>query len=456
MQSRPKPPTDQHFPNAALQQAFNRNTFKLIPPHSIDRKFYHDSCFEVFSLIEHYQLSFIVYCERSVNPSLVSEFYNNLHTSDGVLYRTRVAKRSLDFSYQILQEFLGCRQSMNDFALFGRPRPDGPLAHITTFSSLELSALDNALFKVVINCLLPIVSRVLALLRPSHMFLLFAMRHRLDVNIALNIFHCIIHFTQPVQQTVHMSFGNLIIDWLESMHANSTNGQKQSSGDEAPTNSRDSGSSGSVVFRRCSAGGAGGGWGLAGGRRGGRGVRPEDGVGEQDPLDGVDDEGDVCVEGGFDGGFDDAGGDVGLVGIGGRGGGDVEGEDAGLAGGLGGEGVAGGLEGGEGVVAGEDVEEHQLDLLLLGQGVESAGGEGGEGVVGGGEDGEAVEAVVELAVDLLVHAGLLEEANEGGELTSLGQDRREVERPGWGRCGGHRRLGTGGWKEQRDQETKGQ
>ncbi|KAG6524235.1 hypothetical protein ZIOFF_014141 [Zingiber officinale] len=176
---------------------------------------------------------------QSVNVSLVSEFYNSLHTSDGINYRTRVVKRTLDFSYELLQSFLGCLPSTNDFVFyptlpdelpppfehlsitsmhqffFARPRPDGPDAHITNFSSLELSTENAAMFKVIINCLFPIVSCALAALHPPHMFALYVIRHSLDINIALNIFHYIIHFTQPVQESIHMPYDHLITDWLD-------------------------------------------------------------------------------------------------------------------------------------------------------------------------------------------------------------------------------------------------
>ena len=247
--SRPHPPTDPRFPNAAMQQAFSKNTFKLITPRSVDLQYYRTSCFDTYNRFKHYKLDSLLTCERDINIGLVSEFYNNLHTSDGVNYRTRVAKRSLDFSYEILQSYLECLPSNNDFVFypnlpdelpppfehisiasmhqffFGRPRPDGPDAHITKFSSLELSAENAALFKVIINCLFPIASRALAILRPPHMFALYAIRHSLDINITLNIFHCIIHFTQPVQQTIHMPFGHLITDWLASQKVDVSRGR---------------------------------------------------------------------------------------------------------------------------------------------------------------------------------------------------------------------------------------
>lgn len=102
--------------------------------------------------------------------------------------------------------------------------------------------------------------------------------------------------------------------------------------------------------------------------------------------------------------------------------------------------------------------EDQLDLLLLREVVEGA--EAREGVVGGGEDCQAVVAVVQLAVELNVDAGLLEEADEGGVLPALHQDGRQVE----GAAGGGRgSLGLGqrgsqeeeGWDRQEEEHEAG-
>ncbi|KAG6525649.1 hypothetical protein ZIOFF_015614 [Zingiber officinale] len=154
-----------------MQQAFSKHTFKLRTPRSVDFQYYRTSCFDTYNWFKHYKLDSLLTCERDVNVNLVSEFYNNLHTSYGVNYRTRVAKRSLDFSYEILRSYLDWLPSNNDFVfypnltdelpppfehiritsmhqfLFGHPRPDGPNAQITKFSSLELSAKNAALFK---------------------------------------------------------------------------------------------------------------------------------------------------------------------------------------------------------------------------------------------------------------------------------------------------------------------
>ncbi|KAF7823417.1 hypothetical protein G2W53_021561 [Senna tora] len=99
---------------------------------------------------------------------------------------------------------------------------------------------------------------------------------------------------------------------------------------------------------------------------------------------------------------------------------DVQGEPIGVVPGLRPDGVAEGVETGEGDEGGYDVELDELVLLLVGEGVEEAGLEGGEGVVGGGEEGEAVVGVGELGVDLGGNLGRLEEADEGGEPAGFG------------------------------------
>lgn len=98
-----------------------------------------------------------------------------------------------------------------------------------------------------------------------------------------------------------------------------------------------------------------------------------------------------------------------------------------MAGGLRVDGVAGGLEGGEGVEAGEDVVEHESNLLLRGEPVECALLQAGEGSVGGGEDGKAVVGIVELALDLLTYSSVPEEAEEGRVVIGLLENGGEVE-----------------------------
>ncbi|CAD5170306.1 unnamed protein product [Musa acuminata subsp. malaccensis] len=170
-------------------------------------------------------------------------------------------------------------------------------------------------------------------------------------------------------------------------------------------------------------------------RRRRRRLGAEDLVRQQHLLDGVHHQREVGVDGVVDGNLDDARGDVGLVV---RRRGHVERPHAGLPRRLRHHRVGRGLERGQAVVAREDVVEDELDLLLLAEAVECADLEAGKGVVGGGEQGEPVVAVVELAVDLLVHLGLAEEADEGGVPPALGEDGSDVELAGGGGRSGFR------------------
>ncbi|KAG6535025.1 hypothetical protein ZIOFF_008942 [Zingiber officinale] len=115
----------------------------------------------------------------------------------------------------LFKSLMGCLSMHQDF--YGWPRLDGPLASITTYSTMELSPADYALFKVIVNCILPIITWALAAFRPMHVFIIYALSQSLDVNIALNMFQCIIHFTRPAHGMIHMSFDHVITEWLESM-----------------------------------------------------------------------------------------------------------------------------------------------------------------------------------------------------------------------------------------------
>ena len=120
--------------------------------------------------------------------------------------------------------------------------------------------------------------------------------------------------------------------------------------------------------------------------------------------------------------------------------------------------VAGRLERGQAVVAGQDVVEQQLDLLLVGEGVERAGLELGEGVVVGREEGEPVVRVLELAGDLLGYPGGIQQAEQRRVLPAVFQDARQVELRwwwAWARSrGGVRRCRCCHCQEEREEEKK--
>lgn len=44
---------------------------------------------------------------------------------------------------------------------------------------------DNVLYKVIIACILPSTTKELAVIKPYHLFILYALRHHLDIDIGL-------------------------------------------------------------------------------------------------------------------------------------------------------------------------------------------------------------------------------------------------------------------------------
>ncbi|KAG6469905.1 hypothetical protein ZIOFF_070838 [Zingiber officinale] len=97
------------------------------------------------------------------------------------------------------------------FTLFLRPQPEqgddlGVAAKITRgqVASVDLGKLVRVRGKILT-------------IRLPHLFILYAFRQVLDINVTLNMFQCIIHFIKPVHGTVHMSFKHLITEWLASL-----------------------------------------------------------------------------------------------------------------------------------------------------------------------------------------------------------------------------------------------
>ena len=173
--SRPQPSISGRFPNHNFEEAFRQRTFKLLPCRSVDRKFMDEFCPTVSETISYYKLDSLVYLERDINYDLVSEFYNNLHQTKDVSYKTRVAKRTLDFSFSSFFDYLGCRRcSGNVFSIypdlpdplpppfdissddiyeyfFRYPRPGGLDeldVDFPTFAALRLSPQDYILLKL--------------------------------------------------------------------------------------------------------------------------------------------------------------------------------------------------------------------------------------------------------------------------------------------------------------------
>ena len=104
-------------------------------------------CPSVSETLAYYKLDSLVYLERDINSDLVSEFYNNLHqTSDGS-YKTRVAKRTIDFSIVEFFGYLGCRMCSGDpFPIYPDLLESLPLHlmyHLTLSMSISLDTLDR-------------------------------------------------------------------------------------------------------------------------------------------------------------------------------------------------------------------------------------------------------------------------------------------------------------------------
>ena len=201
-------------------------------------------CPTVSEIIAYYKLDSLVYLERDINYDLVSEFYNNLHQTTDVSYKTKVAKQTLDFSFSAFFDYLDCRRcSGNVFSIypdlpdplpspfdvssdsiyeyfFGHPRPGGQDeldVDFPTFAALRLSAPDYILFKIVTNCLLPITSKPLSEIRPYHCLMLYGLRRRLDFDIMSSIYSSIISYSELNSFTVYMPYGHIITDWLETL-----------------------------------------------------------------------------------------------------------------------------------------------------------------------------------------------------------------------------------------------
>lgn len=233
--SNPRP--GRRFPSPALKKRFDEHQFQIIRFKIIDQRFFLQWCREVYDIITHYQLDLLVSCNHGAHHTFLSEFFNNLTPTDvDFHYQTMVGGRPLAFSLPVWEEFLGCRHSNSNVIfypsyvdplpipfnnitlnflfehLFGGHRP----LNVTRFDSQRLRVMDNVLYKVIIHCLLPIVTRGMAKMRAPHSFLLYALKHRLDVNVALNTFMCITSHVPAVRHKVHMPFGHLLTRWIAS------------------------------------------------------------------------------------------------------------------------------------------------------------------------------------------------------------------------------------------------
>lgn len=240
---------DPRFPSEFHKHQFQTNTFQLMPTRSLDHKFFNQYAPLVMQVIGHYRLQKLVYCVHDINLDLVTEFYNNLQpTGDRLIYKSRVAKTNISFTPEILRAFLDCRESTSTLecypsiqepsgnfsildihqSFFNRPRQPG----VNLFPAMSLAAPDNVLYKVIVGCILPIVSRGQAKIRSHHLVALHFLKNQLDLNIALNIFLCITHFSVPVHKKIYMPFAHIITFWLESLGIDTSRGTVQKMSDK--------------------------------------------------------------------------------------------------------------------------------------------------------------------------------------------------------------------------------
>lgn len=82
---------------------------------------------------------------------------------------------------------------------------------IITFDFTRLRVHDYILFRVIIPCILPINIRNLAIMRHFHLFMLYALHQRVDMNINLHIFYSIIYHSEIITNgRIHMLYCHVI------------------------------------------------------------------------------------------------------------------------------------------------------------------------------------------------------------------------------------------------------
>mgnify|MGYP003365327032 CR=1 FL=1 len=206
------PSQDPRFSTEELRLSFPNKKFKIIGTRCLDLQFYQTFCPEVIEINQHYQLDSIIFCRHAYNPILCSEFYHNLCELDPHHYRTRVATRDMLFDLDMFLRFLRIRPSVNRL-FFSASLPDPlptPFSHLTLdlmyadffegprpkkMSTVPLSPKDNAFYKMIVSCIYPLSSRDQGVLRPVHLFLMYALKHRLDFDLGYWVFRSIIYYS---------------------------------------------------------------------------------------------------------------------------------------------------------------------------------------------------------------------------------------------------------------------
>ncbi|XP_042423981.1 uncharacterized protein LOC122011673 [Zingiber officinale] len=233
---------------AGASQSKVEQVFKLISARYLNTEFFTTFCKNVTDIIDFYGLHKLVYCSQSINVDLCKEFYSNLRSTNVEdAYTTRVGSKDFEFTHAMLREYLGCKKSKNTFVCFPTfseplPKPfdrvtvdsmynyyyhgHEPSSH-TNFSVLDLSAPDNVLYKVVVACLLPIVTKGQAKIRLPHLFMMYALDHKMDIDISLHIFKSIVHYSVPMHGKIYIPFGNAITAFLAYMSIDISQGTLQ-------------------------------------------------------------------------------------------------------------------------------------------------------------------------------------------------------------------------------------
>ncbi|KAG6523261.1 hypothetical protein ZIOFF_013117 [Zingiber officinale] len=202
---------------------------------------------DVMEIIQYFGLDKLVHCTHLVNLDLCKEFYTNLHPrgSGGHTWVSRVGCVDIEFTPSILQSFLECQASESSFTCFPTVvepftdslshlsievihqyyfnAPRAPLRRI--FNATRMSARSNILYKVVIGCILPIVTRGQAKIRLPHLVMMYALEHRLDINIALHVFESIVHFSSPSNEKLYMPYCHILTSFFASRGLDVMRGQ---------------------------------------------------------------------------------------------------------------------------------------------------------------------------------------------------------------------------------------
>ena len=96
---------------------------------------------------------------------------------------------------------------------------------MTQFRSVTLRVQDYALYRVLVFCILPLSTRDIAIMHPFHSFLLYALCHRLDIDISLHIFSTIIYSGGYVTSgRVHMPYCHILTSYMSSLDIDVTRG----------------------------------------------------------------------------------------------------------------------------------------------------------------------------------------------------------------------------------------